>query len=139
MRRRPSRLSRGSFVLAVLALFNSARLEAQTGLFPEAPQFILPIGARSIGAGQAVVAGGSGAEAIFWNPALIARGPREFSFNLSEQNNDIVGTDADVALVWPVPRVGAFAFTFRYSVEKDQQTSNNEGDLTGTLVPSSVI
>jgi hypothetical protein len=122
-----------------IALLSAARLGAQTGLVPEALPFLLPIGARSIGAGQAVVGGGSGAEALFWNPALISRGPREFAFNLSEQANDIIGTDADIALVWPVPRVGAFAVTLRYFAEKDQPTTNRSGEVTGTLVPSGVI
>lgn len=138
MRRRLSRLRRSSVALLVLALFASARLEAQTGIFPEALPFLLPIGARSIGAGSAVVAGGSGAEALFWNPALISRGPREFAFNLAEQANDIIGTDADVAVLWPVPRVGSFAFTLRYFAEKDQATADDQGQ-TGTLVPTGII
>src|SRR5689334_20402481 len=101
MRRRPFRLRPRSFAVWVLALFTSARLEAQTGLAPEAIQFLLPIGARSVGAGQAVVAGGAGAEAIAWNPAAISRGPREFAFNLANQANGIAATDAALSLVWP--------------------------------------
>src|SRR5690349_288684 len=113
MRRRPSKSRRHSIVLLTLALFAGARLKAQTGFFPEALPFLLPIGARSLGAGQAVAAGGTGAEATSWNPALIARGPREFAFNLAEQANGIAATDADIALVWPVPKVGAFAIRLR--------------------------
>jgi len=139
MRRRLSSLRRSFVAPLVVALAAGARLEAQTGVFPEALPFLLPIGARSIGAGQAVVAGGGGAEALFWNPALISRGPREFAFNLAEQANDIIGTDADIALVWPVPRVGSFAVTLRYFAEKDQPTANDNGEQTGTLVPTGVI
>jgi len=139
MRRRPSRLRRWFFVLVYLALHRSARLEAQTGLTPEAFQFLLPIGARSVGAGQAVVAGGAGAESIAWNPALISRGPREFAFNLAEQANGIAATDADVALVWPVPRVGAFAITLRYTAEQDQQSVDLDGRLLGTFNLNNII
>jgi len=139
MRRRLSRLRRSSAALLVVALIAGARLQAQTGLVPEAWQFLLPIGARSIGAGQAVVAGGTGGEAVFWNPALIARAPREFAFNLAEQGNDIVGTDAAAALVWPVPRVGSFAVTLRYFAEKEQATADTFGVQIGTLVPNGII
>jgi hypothetical protein len=138
MRRRLFRLVPSFFVLAILAL-SGARLEAQTGVIPEAGQFLLPIGARSIGAGQAVVAGGLGAEAITWNPAVVARGPREFAFNLADQANGISATDASIALVWPVPKVGAFALTLRYMVEQDQQSVNFEGVQTGTFALNDII
>ena len=138
MRRRLSSLRRSSVALFLLALFAGARSHAQTGIFPEALPFLLPIGARSIGAGQAVVAAGSGVESLFWNPALISRGPREVAFNLADQANDIIGTDADLAILWPVPRVGAFAVTLRYFAEKEQATADNQGQ-TGTLVPTGII
>ena len=139
MRRRRFKLRRLSFALFGIALICGARLEAQTGLVPEAIQFLLPIGARSVGAGQAVVAGGFGAEAIAWNPAVISRGPREFAFSLAEQANDIVATDADVALVWPVPRVGSFAVSLRYTIEEDQQSVDDKGVLRGTFNLNSII
>jgi len=138
MRRRLFRLPRWSFFWLFIAL-NGARLEAQTGVVSEAAQFLLPIGARSLGAGQAVVAGGVGADAITWNPAVISRGPREFTFNLANQANGIAATDANVALVWPVPHVGAFAVTIRYMVEQDQESVNNSGIQTGTFALNDII
>jgi hypothetical protein len=139
MRRRLSRSHRWFILLLCFALTHGARLAAQTGLTPEAFQFLLPIGARSLGQGQAVVAGGSGVEAINWNPGLVSRGPREFAFNLAEQANGIAATDADVAILWPVPRVGAFAITLRYIAEQDQQSVNDEGRLVGTFNLNSFI
>jgi hypothetical protein len=139
MRRRPSRLSLWFFGLLSVALASGARLEAQTGLTPEAIQFLLPIGARSVGSGQAVVAGGGGAEGISWNPAAISRGPREFAFSLAEQANGISATDANIAIVWPVARVGAFAMSLRYTAEQDQQSVDPAGRLLGTFNINSII
>lgn len=138
MRRRLSRLRRWSFVWLCIAL-TGARLEAQTGVVSEAAQFLLPIGARSLGSGEAVVAGGVGSDAIMWNPALIARGPREFAFNLAQQANGISATDANVSVVWPVPHVGAFAVTVRYMVEQDQESVDRSGIQIGTFALNDII
>jgi hypothetical protein len=82
---------------------------------------------------QAIVAGGIGAEAIFRNPALIAHGPREIAFNIAQQANGVVIADATTAIVWPVPRVGAFALTVRYLNEGDQPSVNDQQQVVGSF------
>jgi hypothetical protein len=113
---------------------------AQTGVVVEGgSEFLLPTGARGLGAAQAIVASGVGAEAIWWNPALIAHGPREASFNISQQANGVIVADATAAVVWPVPRVGAFALTIRYLNEGDQPSVNDQQVVVGSFDFTGVI
>ena len=71
-------------VVGVAACSSASRraARAQTGITwsKVRSSSLLPTGARAVGMGQAVVASAIGAEALWWNPALIARGPREVAF-----------------------------------------------------------
>jgi hypothetical protein len=97
------------------------------------PELLLPTGARGLGMAQAIVAGGIGAEAILRNPALIAHGPREVAFNIAQQANGITVADATTSIVWPVPRVGAFALTVRYLNQGDQPSVDKQQNLIGSI------
>jgi hypothetical protein len=113
---------------------------AQTGVAVEGgTEFLLPTGARGLGAGQAIVASGIGAESIWWNPALIAHGPREASFNISQQANGVVVADVVAAVVWPVPRVGAFALSIRYLNEGEQPSVNDQQEVVGSFDFTGVV
>jgi hypothetical protein len=141
MRRRRSKPRRSIVAIALLCAVGRAG-RAQTGAavaLQGAPEFLLPTGARGIGSAQAIVALGVGAEAIWWNPALIARGPREMSLNLGEQANGLVATDASGSIVWPVPRVGAFALTVRYLDFGEESSADRTGQLSGTFVNTGFI
>ena len=73
MRRRRSRLRTGAAALAAF-LGVAGGAGAQTAAATEGAVFLLlPVGARAVGAGQAVIADGGGSEAIWWNPAGLAR------------------------------------------------------------------
>jgi hypothetical protein len=112
-------------------------LLAQTGTTAEgAPDFLLPIGGRSLAMGQAAVASAVGSEAIWWNPALIARGPREVALLASKIVT--TQTDASAAVVIPVQDVGAFALSVRYLNYGEEQASDSLGQ-TGTFVNTSTI
>src|SRR4051812_17075104 len=138
MRRRPSSLRLTGFFLCI-SFITPLGLAAQTGVGVESAYLLLPIGARALGVGQAVGAGGGGSESIGWNPALIARAPREAAFNLAQQATGAIETDASGSLLWPVPRLGAVALTIRYIGEAPQSSSSLTGDEAGKFSITGIV
>ena len=65
--------------------------------------------------GQAAAASAIGAEALWWNPALIARGPRELALNVVS-GVPLPEADISLAFVYPIParRIGRMALSLRY-------------------------
>jgi len=114
---------------------------AQTGSATQgALDFLLPIGARSVGMGQAAVALATGSEALWSNPALVARGPREVGLHLTQTLATQTGTDAAGAVVYPVPRVGTVAISVRYLNYGEQPAVDSvTNQQTGTFAQTSMI
>ena len=136
MRRRHSSALRTLVGVAILAAAHRTAV-AQSGIaqgIEGGLELLLPTGARGLGAAQAIVAGGLGAEAIFRNPALIARGPREIAFNFAQQSGGLIVADGTASIVWPVPRVGAVALTVRYLNEGEQTALNDQQNVVGSFV-----
>jgi len=135
MRRRRSSVLRRWLVVALFA--GASRVSAQSGLAVEGGlDLILPTGARAIGMGQAVAATASGAEALLWNPAGVARGPRELSGGFVS-NVLFPATDLDLAFVYPIPKVMTFAVGLRYLNSGEQPSVDANGQQVGTLYPTS--
>ena len=102
--------------------------------------FLLPIGARSVGMGQAAVALATGSEALWSNPALVARGPREVGLHITQTLATQTGTDAAGAVIYPVPNVGAVAISVRYLNYGEQPAVDSlTGQQTGTFAQTSTI
>ena len=102
--------------------------------------FLLPIGARSVGMGQAAVALATGSDALWWNPALVARGPREIGLHITQTLSTQTGTDAAAAVIYPVPRVGTVAISVRYLNYGEQPAVDSASGLqTGTFAQTSMI
>lgn len=88
--------------------------------------------------GQAVVASAIGSEALWWNPALVARSVREVGLHAAK--NPVTDADATGALVVPVQRVGTFALGIRYLNEGSQPATDSTGEnQTGTLSVTATI
>jgi hypothetical protein len=120
-----------------LLAFASRAASPQSGTATESgAELLLPTGGRAVGMGQAVVAMATGAEAVWWNPALITRTPREAVFHFSQT----LATNGDYAasVLFPVPSIAAaFAVTARYidygPQESTGRTDPNElGEFTTT-------
>jgi len=131
--------------LAFALLLVFARLPrpvgAQTGVAPEgALDFLLPTGARALGMGQAVVAAAAGSDAMWWNPALIARGPREVALNVTQTfATQGGGSDAAGAFVYSARGVGSIGLMFRY-LNTGQQDAADDGNLSsGTFMQTSMM
>jgi hypothetical protein len=90
-------------------------------------ELVLPVGARAVGMGQAVVADFLGSESVWWNPAALGRqGEREVAIH----HNQSFAVNADaLTFVWPVRPVGVVALS---ALIYDYGTEDNT-DATGTL------
>src|SRR5215207_7507009 len=140
MRRHPSRRA----VLIVSALLLSVALagdtRAQTGLAEEGALFLLlPVGARSVGLGQAVVADRGGSESVWWNPAAIgASTRREAAIHHSQS---VAGTGDAVTIVVPSSLLGVLALSvniFDYG-EQEANPDQSPTDGGGTIIPRSFV
>ena len=112
---------------------------AQTGAVVEgAPDLLLPTGARALGMGLAVAAAATGPDALWWNPALVARASREVAFNLAKVL--AVDTDAGAVVILPVQRAFTVGFSVRYIDEGQQDaTSLDQNGIGGTFDVSTAI
>jgi hypothetical protein len=103
-------------------------------------QLLIPVGARSLALGGAVLGEVSGAEAMYWNPAGIAYSQKsEILFN----NMSYIGdTDLNyLALVFNGRSIGAFGLDIKsLSFGDIEETTELEPDGTGkTYSPSFVV
>ena len=134
MRRR-----RSSLPLALLvAWLAAATAGAQpSGLATEgAPFLLLPVGSRSVGMGQAVVADQPGTEGIWWNPAGIARSERrELAVHHYET---IVGTGDVVSILVPSSLLGVFALSLYALDFGTDPVTDSLGNRIGSIVTRNV-
>jgi len=134
MRRRRSRLPRRIALAALSVLGASRGARAQSGIANEgALDFILPTGARVLGMGQAAAASASGSEALWWNPAGIARTPREVSLGFVS-NVLLPKSDLSLAFVYPIPGVMSVALSLRYLNTGEQEATVDPNGQVGTFV-----
>ncbi|HEY6829760.1 MAG TPA: PorV/PorQ family protein [Gemmatimonadaceae bacterium] len=134
-------LRRFALTLLLLGAWFPHVAGAQTGGAPEgALDFLLPTGARALGMGQAVVAAGAGSDAMWWNPALISRGPREVALNVTQTfATQGGGSDAAGAFVYSARGVGSIGLMFRY-VNTGQQDASDESNLqSGAFMQTSMM
>lgn len=114
---------------------------AQTGLAQEGALFLLlPVGARSVGLGQAVVADRPGSEAVWWNPAAIgAATRREAAIHHSQS---VVGTGDAVTILVPSSLLGVLALSvniFDYGEQELNPNPTGPDVGVGTIIPRSFI
>ena len=88
----------------------SAAVEAQGGVATEGAVFLLlPVGARAVGLGHAVIAEGGGSEAVWWNPAGLAR--LESYEAAIHHSQSLAATGDAVSVVLPFSVIGVFALS----------------------------
>jgi hypothetical protein len=127
--------------LALLAalLAPAERARAQGDIATEGALFLLlPIGGRAVGLGQAVVAGVDGSEAVWWNPAGLARQEkRELAIHHSqpflETNEDVV------TLVIPSSLLGVIAFSANILDFGTETQTDAQGNEIGTITTTSLV
>ena len=101
---------------------------------------LLPVGARSVGLGQAVVADRSGSESVWWNPAAIgAATRREAAIHHSQS---VAGTGDAVTIVVPSSLLGVLALSvniFDYGEQQSNPETFPSDDGGGTIIPRSFV
>ena len=138
------RSSRAVVLAGAIALGGSITdaASAQTGLAEEGALFLLlPVGARSVGIGQAVAADRGGSEAVWWNPAAIgAATRREAAIHHSQS---VAGTGDAVSIIVPSSLLGVLALSvniFDYGDQESSPDPDNPGQGTGgTIIPRSFV
>ena len=128
-------LQRIAFAVALCAAPAASR--AQGGLTAEGALFLLvPVGARAVGLGQAVVASDVGSESIWANPAGLARLTKnELSINHSQT---VVATGDALNIVVPTGKAGVIAAA-AYLMDYGQQQATDQFGATGTIYPRSYV
>jgi len=98
---------------------------------------LLPIGARAVGQGQAVVASRLGADGIWWNPAALAWLTRR-EVAVDHAKNFFVTGDA-IEAVFPAGRAGVLSASLLYFNFGDQAATDPFGSTIGTLYSRAVV
>ena len=136
------RCNRGVALAVALVAAVARFAHGQTGLAQEGALFLLlPVGARSVGMGQAVVADRPGSESVWWNPAAIgAATRREAAIHHSQS---VAGTGDAVTVVIPSSLLGVLALWVNI-FDYGEQQSNPDPTVPvegggGTIIPRSFI
>ena len=133
MRRRRS--SRGVAGALAVLLGAAPAARAQTGA-EGAIFLLLPVGARTVGMGQAVVADRPGTEAVWWNPAALARiDKREVAIHHSES---VIGTGDAIALAVPSQLLGVLTASVNMTNFGETEATDEQG-TTGKILLRSFV
>lgn len=110
---------------------------AQGGLSTEGALFLLvPVGARTVGTGQAAVTAESGSESLWSNPAGIARQTkREVALHYSRT---VVANGTVLGAVYPAGKAGVIGFGAQLYDYGAQDFTDQVGTV-GQLLPRSVV
>ncbi|MFL5575474.1 MAG: PorV/PorQ family protein [Gemmatimonadaceae bacterium] len=135
MRRRRSRTV-AALLGALLSVHAASTAEAQAAedgaLF-----LLLPVGARAVGMGQAVAADQGGSEAVWWNPAGIARTEKpEAAIHHSQS---VIGTGDAVTVVVPSSLLGVLALSVNILNFGEQDVTDVDVGTVGTILPRSFV
>ena len=124
-------------LLAVMAA--AAPLRAQGGLSTEGALFLLvPVGARTVGFGQAAVVAEAGTESLWGNPAGIARITRPEAALLTSKT--VVADGMAVGLVFPAGKAGVLGLGARlYDYGVQDNTDRLTGETIGQIIPRAVV
>ena len=125
--------------IALLSLVGTTASAQPSGLTTEgAPFLLLPIGARAVGMGQALVADPEGGtEALWWNPAGLARSERrEVAVHHYET---IIGTGDVVSILIPSSLLGVFAISLYALDFGDSPVVDSSGTEIGSLLTRNVV
>lgn len=137
---RPRRFRRWRQIAAgmLVLIAGAGRVEGQ-GVATEGGIFLLlPVGARAVGMGQAVVAERGGSEMVWWNPAGVSWSTRrEVAIHHFQT---LPGTGDAVTIVLPSNDLGTVAISaFILDLGDQPQIPQGGGPETGTLFPRNLV
>ena len=127
-------------VAAAVALFAVAATVAyprtslaqsgQEGIF-----LLLPVGARAVGMGEAVVAQRGGSDMLWWNPSAIVGDSAGHEIAL-HHSTTVVGQGNALAVVWPARKRSAFGFAVNVLDLGQQTLTDDQGNSIGVATPT---
>ena len=122
-----------ALALALAAAFPAAGAQSDTALF-----LLLPVGARTLGQGQATVASETGSEGVWANPASLARQTtRETAIHHS---TTFAVTGDALTFVTPARRLGVIGLSVNiYNLGDQQITEDPNQPPVGLLLPRNVV
>lgn len=135
---RPRRSKRLRALVALLLASGAAvhRASAQDLSREGALFLLLPVGARSVGMGEAVVAQRGGSESVWWNPAALdAAEKREAAIHHSQS---IVGNGNALTILIPSSLLGVLAASVDIVNYGEQEVTIDPTSI-GTVIPRSFI
>lgn len=120
------------FVAAIVAHPGVSRAQSgQEGIF-----LLLPVGARAVGMGEAVVAQRGGSDMLWWNPSAIAgNGPNDHEIAL-HHSTTVVGQGNALAIVWPSQNRSAFGLAISVLDLGQQTLTDEQGISVGVATPT---
>lgn len=126
-------LSASGLALGLCAALPAAQAQSDTALF-----LLLPVGARTLGQGQATVASETGSEAVWSNPAALARQTtRETAIHHS---TTLAVTGDAITFVAPARALGVLALSVNiYNFGDQQVTEDPNQPPIGLLLPRNVV
>jgi hypothetical protein len=139
MRRVRSSVRLAAALLAALGVAGPRAASAQRGVADDGALFLLlPVGARSVGIGQAVTAAEPGTEGVWWNPASIARATKPVA--AIHHSQSVVGTGDAITAALPSSLLGVFALSIDIlNYERQDLTDAEQGINIGSLLPRSFV
>ncbi|MEO8194894.1 MAG: PorV/PorQ family protein [Gemmatimonadales bacterium] len=125
-------------LLAVAMSAVATSLSAQGGASSDGALFLLlPVGAQTVGMGQAAVAERLGSEGIWSNPAAIARLEKK---EAAIHHSETIAARGDViTFVAPRKRLGAFALSINVLDFGNQQITDPGGTPIGLVLPRNIL
>ena len=121
---------------AIAALSSTGGAQAsraeEGGLF-----LLVPVGARSVGVGQAVVASQLGSEAVWWNPAGLARSEKREAAIHHSQN--ILATGDALTLLIPSSLLGVAALSIDIFDYGNIERTRGPNGASGQILPRNIV
>ena len=139
MRRRRSREGVATaLAVASLVLCVATPGEAQKDRPQEGALFVLlPVGARSVAVGQAVVAEQLGSEAVWWNPAALARSEkREAAIHHSQT---LLATGDALTILIPSSLLGVAALSVNIIDYGQMERTEGSEESRGSVLPRDIV
>lgn len=127
-----------AFALGVVFAIGSisGRAKAQAGTSNGTLFLLFPVGAETVGVGEAAVALRFGTESVWSNPAAIGRNQkREAAIHHSET----IGARGDVITILVPNKYGAFAVSFNLLDFGNQQITDPGGTPIGLVLPRNIL
>jgi hypothetical protein len=127
-----------SFLAGVVALVTTIAPSARAQSSTDGALFLLlPVGARAVGMGQAMVAERPGSEAVWWNPSGIAsQDKKEIAIHHSQT---IAATGDAITFLYPSKSFGALAASVNVLDFGNQQITDPGGVPIGVVLPRNIL